>query len=230
MQSSRRFSCTFLLFLVIGCASTPRVPVQHVVDTTPAPRLQHVWHEHMQEVLFTQQQLAKRVREMGQEISQDLAVSSAKFSKPPLFLSVLTGSFMFTADLLREIQVPHEVKFIRASSYGSQTQSSGQVSLSVPHLTAQDVLGRTVIIVEDIVDTGRTIHRIQAFLRGLGATNVQVCTLLSKPSRRVVDVAMDYVGFEVEDQFVVGYGLDFDKRYRSLKYIGVLKPQLYVDR
>lgn len=167
--------------------------------------------------LYTAEAIARRVQELGQQLSQDYA------DLDPLMVVVLKGSAMFASDLLRHIPVPLQVDYIGTSSYGDDTHSSGQVRI-VKDIDA-NLRGRHVLILEDIVDTGLTLDYL---LRTLGLrepATLKICALLDKPSRRKVEVPVDYVGFSIDDHFVVGYGLDYASRYRQLPYIGVLKLQ-----
>ncbi len=218
-----------LLCQATGCTKGDYRGVKPTVQTTQLSGPENPWDKDVKEILFTPKQLQKRVRELARAISHDLSATHSNNSanKPPLLIGVLTGAVFFATDLSRAIHVPHEIKFVKASSYGSGTTSSGKVKISVPGLTAKDVKDRTIILVEDIVDTGNTLHRLLAFFNEMKPAEIKICSLLSKPARRKVQVSVDYLGFEVEDKFVVGYGLDFDEKYRSLKYIGVLKPEVY---
>ena len=142
-----------------------------------------------------------------------------------MLVSVLSGSFMFVADLMREIQLPTEISFLFASSYGNGILSSGNVEIHAGK--GFDPKDRDIIIIEDIIDSGRTLKKISEYLENSGATSVEICAFLDKPSRRVVDVDVKYTGFEVPDEFVVGYGLDFDYKYRQYPFVGVLKKEYY---
>ncbi len=175
------------------------------------------------EVLLDADRIARRVRELGAEISADYSETGL------VVIGVLKGSFIFLADLVREITAPVIVDFVSMSSYGSSTCSSGIVRVTKdPDV---DVEGKHVLIVEDIVDTGWTLKMscLAENLQAGGAASVRVCTLLDKPCRRKVDVHLDYVGFEAPNEFVVGYGLDFDGLYRNLPYIGVLNCEYQED-
>jgi len=170
-------------------------------------------------ILISEREIQKRVAELGKQISADYA------GKSPFLVAVLKGAYIFLADLCRHLSITHELHFMAISSYARATQSSGVVRILMD-LTASPE-GQHILIVEDIVDSGRTLDYI---LRNLGTrhpASLRVCTLLSKPSRREIPVPLDYIGFEIPDEFVLGYGLDFDERYRNLPYIGVLKPELY---
>jgi hypoxanthine phosphoribosyltransferase len=171
-------------------------------------------------VLVDEKSLQARVRELGQTISADYAGSDL------ILICVLKGGVAFLTDLMRHITIPHEIDFLAISSYGSgQRESTGAVRL-IMDLKA-DIAGRDVLIIEDIVDSGQTMEYL---LRTLGArqpASLRICTLLSKPSRRVVDVPLDYIGFEIPNEFVLGYGLDLDEKYRNLPYVAVLKQEFF---
>lgn len=170
-------------------------------------------------VLITEDDLRSRVRELGEEITQDYA------GKSLLLVGVLKGAAVFLSDLVRAIDIPVDYDFVRISSYGSGTRSSGKISSEGwPKLDAE---GRHVLIVEDIVDTGWTLRmsRLEEHCRLSGALTVRICALLDKPARREIEVPLDYRGFEIEDRFVVGYGLDWAGQYRNLPYIGVLRSE-----
>ncbi|MGI6296456.1 MAG: hypoxanthine phosphoribosyltransferase [Armatimonadota bacterium] len=171
-------------------------------------------------VLLSEEQIRQRVKELGEQISKDYAGESV------LFVGILKGAAVFLADLIRAVDLPVDYDFVAISSYGSDTQSSGVVRLLKD--LEYGISGRHVIIVEDIVDTGWTLRMsyIVENIKARGAASVKVCTLLDKPSRRQVEVDIHYRGFEIEDLFAVGYGLDYDGRYRNLPYIGVLSDDL----
>ena len=170
-------------------------------------------------VLVTEEELKTRVAEMGETLYE-------KFQgKNPLFLSVLKGSFVFMADLVRACQLKSDVEFIAVSSYGSGTSSTGRVQIT--HDLQQDITGRHLIIVEDILDSGNTLAFLKDYFMTKGAASITIVTLLDKPSRRTKAVTADLAGFTVPDEFVVGYGMDYDQQYRNVPYIGVLKPEVY---
>jgi len=171
-------------------------------------------------VLIPEDVLQARVAELGQAINATYTDDDR-----PLLVCVLKGAFMFLADLTRHLEMRHEVDFMEISSYGAATRSSGVVRILLD--LEQNVEGRHVLIVEDIIDSGRTLDYITRNLGTRGPASLRVCTLLSKPSRREIDVPLDFVGFEVPDEFVVGYGLDFAEEYRNLPFIGVLKEGVY---
>jgi hypoxanthine phosphoribosyltransferase len=172
-------------------------------------------------ILVDEESLQRRVAELGQQVSADYEGHDL------VLICVLKGGVAFLTDLMRQISIPHEIDFMAISSYGKgQRESSGIVRILMD--LEANIEGRDVLIVEDIVDSGRTISYL---LRTLGARNpasLRVCTLLNKPGRRVVDVPLDYIGFDIPDEFVLGYGLDLDEKYRNLPFVGVLK-QVHLD-
>jgi len=176
-------------------------------------------HRDILEVLITEEQIRQKVAELGAQISRDYE------GKSPIVVGVLVGAVVFLADLLRKITVPVSVDFVATSSYGSDTKSSGVVRILKD--LDQSVESRHVLIVEDIIDTGLTLNYLVENLRSRSVASLKVCTLLDKPSRRKVPVTVDYNGFTIEDKYVVGYGLDFDQKYRNLPYVGVLRPEIY---
>lgn len=175
----------------------------------------------IKEVLFTEEQLREKVAELGARITADYQ------GKNPLIVSVLKGSYVFMADLTRRIDIPCNVDFMVVSSYGAGTKTSGEVQIIKDLENSID--GRDLLIVEDILDSGVTLSYLMKVLTARGANSIRLCTLLSKPDRRKIDVHIDYLGFEIPDEFVVGYGLDFAEKYRNLPYIGILKPSVYSE-
>ena len=173
----------------------------------------------IQEILFSEEQLAKRVSELAEQINRDYA------GKEILLISVLRGSFVFMADLARKITLPCRVDFMAVSSYGKGSTSSGQVQITKD--LSEDISGLHVIVVEDILDSGNTLSYLLRLLEQRHPASIRLCTLLDKPDRRKVEVAVHYSGFTIPDAFVVGYGLDYAERYRNLPYIGILKPEVY---
>jgi len=167
------------------------------------------------DVLFTKQQIQETVEKLARQITAEYE------GKNPLVLGVLKGSFIFMADLVRLLDIPLEIDFISLSSYGSKKESSGKVKM-VRGLRAP-IKGRHILVVEDIVDAGITMDFLVGYLRRKGAASIKICALFDKPSRRQVPVKVDYSGFEVPDAFVVGYGLDFDEKYRNLPALYRLK-------
>ena len=170
-------------------------------------------------VLYSEEQLKTRVQEMGDELYERLK------GKNPLFLGVLKGSFIFMADIVRACQLKSDIEFIAVSSYQNATTSSGVVQITRD--LQQDITGREIVIVEDILDSGNTLAFLKSYLMAKGAKSISIVTLLDKPSRREKAVEADLSGFVVPDEFVVGYGLDYAQLYRNLPYIGVLKPAVY---
>lgn len=173
----------------------------------------------IERIFFDEGEIAARIAEMGAKISADYA------GKAPVLVSVLRGSYIFMADLTRNLDLACTVDFMAVSSYGAGTSSSGQVKI-IKDLS-DDIEGRDVIVVEDILDSGNTLSYLMELLRARKPASMRLCTLLDKPSRRVKDVHVDYVGFSIPDEFVVGYGLDYAEKYRNLPYIGILKPSVY---
>src|SRR6188768_3556383 len=179
-------------------------------------------HDDIAQVLLTEEQIASRVAELGARISSDYAGRSLTL------VSVLKGSLPFMADLMRAISVPLRIDLMEVSSYGgSSTESSGLVRI-LKDLSAS-IEGEDVLIVEDIIDTGLTLNYLVRYLRGKAPASLRICTLLDKPARRLVEIPVDYTGFTIPDQFVVGYGLDYGELYRNLRYVGVLKPEVYSE-
>lgn len=170
-------------------------------------------------ILFNEEQLKARVREIAGQIDRDFA------GKEPMLISVLRGSFIFMADLMRSITLPCTVDFMAVSSYGAGTTSSGQVKITKD--LSESIEGRDIIVVEDILDSGNTLSYLLQLLQARSPASVRLCTLLDKPSRRTKEVELHYSGFTIPDYFVVGYGLDYAEKYRNLPYIGILKPCVY---
>lgn len=181
----------------------------------------HAIAHDLTKVLFTEPQLRARLAELAREIEADYATEIAA-DEPPLLVGVLTGAVMMMADLARELTFHAEMDLMALSSYGSSTQSSGVVRILKDLDT--DITGRDVLIVEDIIDTGLTLEWLRENLEARSPRSVRVCALLRKPEAAKVDVRADYVGFDIANEFVVGYGLDYDQRYRNLREIGVLAP------
>jgi len=171
-------------------------------------------NEDIQQILIPADDIAAKVRCLAGQVARDYG------GKKPVLVGVLSGSVVFLADLIRQLEIPLTLDFVAARSYGEGTESSGGMELLAGPL--EEVRGRHVILVEDIVDTGRTIQCLRRHLESLGAASVRVCALLDKRSRRQVDVQIEYCGFAVPDQFVVGYGLDFAGRYRNLPFVAAL--------
>ena len=177
-------------------------------------------NEDVAEVLLSEDQIRVKVIELGKRISADYA------GRELTLVSVLKGSLPFMADLMRQIELPLRIDLMEVSSYGgTSTESSGLVRI-LKDLSAP-IDGRDVLLVEDIIDTGLTLNYLLRYLRGKNPKSIKVCSLLDKPARRLVEIPIDYVGFEIPDAFVVGYGLDFGEVYRNLRFVGVLRPEAY---
>jgi hypoxanthine phosphoribosyltransferase len=181
-------------------------------------------HEaYLQEVLLDHQTIQQRIQALGREISVAYANSTNL-----LLVCILKGGVVFLTDLMREINVPHAIDFMAVTSYGEGARrSSGHVRILMD--LAQDISNRDVLIVEDIIDSGHTLHYILRQLTARHPASLKVCTLLSKPSRREVDIPVDFLGFEIADKFVFGYGLDLDERFRNLPFVGVVNPDQIPD-
>ncbi len=177
-------------------------------------------HKDIQEVLLSEEQIKARIAQLGQELMQEYA------DKNPIFVGVLKGVVVFYADMIRAFHAPCQLDFMWISSYEG-TQSTGNIR--VRQDVSEDLKGRHVVILEDILDTGRSLQFVCQHLRSKGVASLKVCTLLDKPEGRLPDVQMeaDYVGFAIPNAFVVGYGLDFNEQYRNLPYVGILKPEAY---
>ena len=171
--------------------------------------------KHRVDVMIEEAAVNARIKELGEEISRDYA------GKTVYLICILKGSVYFTCELAKRITVPVVMDFMQCSSYGAATKSSGVVKLSKDLDMA--ITDRDVIIIEDIIDSGRTLSHLKNLLGQRGPASLKICTLLDKPDRRVTEVEVDYTGFQIEDKFVVGYGLDYDQRYRNLPYIGVIE-------
>lgn len=176
------------------------------------------WRKEVASILITDKMLAKRIAALGREIEKDFA------GRDMVVVSLLTGTVMFIGDLIRQLSHPLRLDFMGVSSYGKGTESGDLVFTKELRI---DVKGRDVLLVDDILDTGRTLRRVLEKLCLLGPKRVRTCVLLDKPSRRIEKVTADYIGFTIPDQFVVGYGLDFAEKYRNLPFVGVLKPEMY---
>jgi hypoxanthine phosphoribosyltransferase len=192
-----------------------RVSTRLAPAKTPVPPR---WRGEVERILITDAMLARRVRTLAAEIQRDYQ------DREMVVVSLLSGTVMFLADLIRHLSLPLRLDFIGVSSYGQGTESGDLVYTKELRL---DVRGRDVLLVDDILDTGKTIARVREKLRVLKPKRLKVCVLLDKPTRRVEKVKADYVGFEIPDQFVVGYGLDYAEKYRNLPFVGVLKPEMY---
>ena len=171
----------------------------------------------IKEVYFSAEEIDKIVKKLGKQISEDYK------DKNLLLVSILKGSVIFMADLMRSIDIPCRIDFMSVSSYGNGSVSSGKIIMKKD--LEESIVGKNVIVVEDIVDTGRTLSYLMDNLKQRGPKSLKLCAMLDKPDRRVVDIKADYTGFEIPDLFVIGYGLDYAQRYRNLPYIGVLEVE-----
>lgn len=176
-------------------------------------------HKDVEKILVNEEKIKETVAEIGEKINNDLK------DEPLLVIIILKGSTPFAMDLIRTLTMPVEIDFMQVSSYGKSTASDGFIN--VKRDLEQDVTGKNILIVEDIIDSGNTLNKLKTLFESRNAKSVRICTMLDKPSRRVVDVKVDYTGIEIPDEFVVGYGLDYDEQYRNLPYIGVLKRSVY---
>ncbi|MGN0172859.1 MAG: hypoxanthine phosphoribosyltransferase [Acutalibacteraceae bacterium] len=179
-------------------------------------------HNDIEKILFSKEEVHEMVKKIGKQISDDYRNSDKRL----LLVCILKGSLIFTSDLMREIDIPCEVDFMQASSYGDKTISNGTVHIRLD-LKEQDLSKYNIVIIEDILDTGNTLYNLINVLHGKGCDDVKLCVLLNKPDRRERPITVHYEGAKIPDEFVVGYGLDYDDLYRNLPYIGVLKPQVY---
>jgi len=177
-------------------------------------------HDKIEQVLFSEQQIADRVRELGAQIASDYAATPNI-----LLIGVLRGVAVFFGDMMRAVDLPLDIDFMSISSYGSSTRSSGVVRILKD--LDENITGRHVVILEDIIDTGLTLSYLVRLLQERRPASLEICTLLDKPTRRLIEVPVKYTGFTIPDQFVVGYGLDYDQKFRNLPYVGILKPEVY---
>lgn len=176
-------------------------------------------NEAIREVLLSEEEISQRCRELGKQITEDYQDKEA-----PILVSVLKGSVMFLTELAKRIELDVELEFMCLSSYHG-TESTGEVKIVMD--LGKSIAGKNVLLIEDIVDTGLTLKEVKKLLVNKGASDVKIVSLLDKPSRRKVEVSADYVGFTIPDEFVVGYGLDFDQKYRNLPFVGILKEEEY---
>jgi len=173
----------------------------------------------IEKILVSEEELNAKVQELADQIMEDYK------DKNPVFIGILKGSFVFMADIMRKIDIYCDIDFMAVSSYGSQSVSTGAVKINKD--LSQDIEGRHIVIIEDILDSGLTLSYLTKYLMNRNPASIRICTLLDKPARRKADIKADYFGFDIPDMFVVGYGLDYAERYRNLPYIGVLKPEIY---
>ena len=178
-----------------------------------------VYDDAIEDILYTKEEIAQRIKELGKEITQD-------YNGEELFvISILRGSLIFIADLVREIDLPLIMDTMAVSSYYDGDESTGRVKINKD--LESSISGKNVLIVEDIIDTGITLQFLMEMLKVRGAKSIKICTFLSKPSRRKVDIPVDYIGYTVDDHFVIGYGLDYDQKYRNYPGVAFLKPSEY---
>ena len=181
-----------------------------------------MWNADVERVLISEDELDTIVGRLADRINNDYKNSE----KRVVLLCILKGSIIFMSDLMKKLHIPVEIECMKVSSYGSGTTSSGNVKITLD-VIRNDISDCDLLIVEDIIDSGNTLSYLVKYLTLKGAHSVKTCTLLDKPSRRAVDFTPDYVGVEIPDEFVVGYGLDYDEKYRTLPYVGILKPEIY---
>ncbi|MDD2495921.1 MAG: hypoxanthine phosphoribosyltransferase [Tissierellia bacterium] len=179
-------------------------------------------HNDIKEILIDEEQLTQKVKELGGKITEDYR------GKDLLLICVLKGATIFVSDLMKRIDLPLEIDFMAVSSYGSDTKSSGVVRI-LKDLN-QGIEGKHVLIVEDIIDSGLTLSYLRDNLKARGSASVEICTILDKPDRRKAHLDIKYTGFQVPDEFVVGYGLDYAEKYRNLPYVAVLKEEIYNNK
>ena len=176
----------------------------------------------VEKVLINEDEISKIVSDLGQRITNEYKDSD----KPLIVIIILKGSLIFASDLVRKIDMPLDIEFMKVSSYGAGTKTSGEIKIHLD-LNRENLENYNLLIVEDIVDSGRTLSRLTQLLKNRNANNVKTCTLLDKPTRREVDFVPDFCGATIPDEFVVGYGLDYDEKYRNLPFVGILKREVY---
>lgn len=194
--------------------------IQNLRKPATPKRSEGGWRNEVERVLITEEQLARRVKTLAHEIERDFR------GREMVVISLLSGTVIFLADLIRHLDLPLRLDFIGVSSYGTGTESGDLVFRKELRL---DVRGRDVLLIDDILDTGKTMSRVLPKLRALKPRRIKVCVLIEKSGRRAEKIKSDYVGFAVPDHFVVGYGLDFAERYRNLPFVGVLHPHIYKE-
>ena len=178
-------------------------------------------HNDIKSILISEEEIQELVNELGERLNKDYE------GKEVIFAVILKGSLVFAADLMRRLTMPVKLDFMQASSYGESAVSSGIINIKKD--LDNVISGKHVLIIEDIIDSGNTLAKLKQVLLERDPASVKICALLSKPSRREMDVEVEYIGKDIPDEFVVGYGLDFNERYRNLPYIGILKPQVYAN-
>jgi hypoxanthine phosphoribosyltransferase len=185
--------------------------------------MKQAYEKYLQEILIDSVTLQNRVAELGAQISADYAESNRL-----MLICILKGGVMFLTDLMRHITIPHEIDFLSVSSYGRGGRSAtGHVRIDMD--LKEEVTGKNLLIVEDIIDSGYTLRFVIDMLQARNPASIRLCTLLDKASRRVVSIPVDYTGFEIEDRFVFGYGLDLDEKFRNLPFIGIVRPEALID-
>ncbi len=181
-------------------------------------------NDAIEKILITEAELDATVTRLAAQIDKDYKGSDKRL----VLLCILKGSIVFMGDLMKKLTVPVEIDCMKVSSYGSGTSTSGSVNIHLD-ITRDDLSECDLLVIEDIIDSGCTLSYLSEYLKLKGARSVKTCTLLDKPSRRKIEFTPDYVGIEIPDEFVVGYGLDYDERFRALPYVGVLKPEVYTE-
>jgi hypoxanthine phosphoribosyltransferase len=191
---------------------------ESAIPKATSARVPPRWRQEVERILISDAQIERRLRSLSRDIQRDFS------GREMVVISLLNGTVMFLADLIRHLSLPLRLDFIGVSSYGAGTESGDLVFTKELRLNVRD---RDVLLVDDILDTGKTMTRVLAKLRALKPRRIKTCVLLNKAARRVENIEADYVGFEIPDFFVVGYGLDFAERYRNLPFVGVLRPHVY---
>lgn len=181
--------------------------------------MQHYVERDVERVLLSKEQIEARVKELGEQISNDYE------GKDLIAVGILRGSVVFFSDLMRQVKIPMEIDFMAVSSYGKGSTSTG--SVQIKYDMQEDIRGKHLLIIEDIIDSGWTLHNLTEQLRGRQPESINICCLLNKPDRREVEVPVKYIGFDISDEFVVGYGLDYASKYRNYEHVGVLKRSIY---
>ncbi|MDP8226645.1 hypoxanthine phosphoribosyltransferase [bacterium] len=176
-------------------------------------------HNDIEKILYTEQDIKEKVKELGEQISSDYK------DKNPILISILKGGVVFLADIMRALDIPIEIDFMGVASYGNSTKSSGVVQITKD--CNIDISDRHVLIIEDIVDTGLSLNYILRYLQGKNPLSLRICVLMDKVDAHELDIEMSYKAFDVPNEFIVGYGLDYDEKYRNLPYIGILKKEIY---
>lgn len=181
--------------------------------------MQHYVERDIEKVLLSKEQIDARVAELGEQISRDYE------GKDLIGVGILRGSVVFFSDLMRHIKIPMEIDFMAVSSYGKQSTSTG--SVQIKYDMQEDIRGKHLLIIEDIIDSGWTLHNLMQMLHGRKPESIEICCLLNKQDRREVEVPVKYIGFDIPDEFVVGYGLDYAAKYRNYEHVGILKRSVY---